>query len=359
MYDKFENANEVAGDLSIASASHLALRTSRSSSQISQGAEMKGRLNMKKIMVMGAAALCAAVGFSDVTSANVVGFNNITLRRGSYITGSSFDMITKAGMRLTDLKPTGYEYTYWQTGRGNGKFNDMVTIDLLTYQGKPEKTWKWLASYDKTAKVWTGYWYDTADTTKAPIVAGSDEDYEFTVGQGIYVSVAANAYGGQTGAAVDQYKLVNSGAAMMDSQQITLRRGSKGVVAPLSRAVRLTELKPTGYQYTYWQTGRGNGKFNDMVTIDLLTYQGKPEKTWKWLATYDKTAKVWTGYWYDTADATKAPIVAGSEADREFKLGEGIYVSVAANAYGGQTGAADDQYSLEFPGLDDDNRVTE
>ena len=299
------------------------------------------------------------MSLADVTSANVVGYNNITLRNGSYMTGSSFDMVTKAGMRLTDLRPTGYEYDYWQTGRGSGMFNDKVTIKLLTYQGKPEKTWKWLASYDKTAKVWTGYWYDTADTTKAPIIAGTAEDFEFDVGNGIYVSVEANAYGGQTGAAADQYKLINSGAAMFDAQQIPLRNGSKGIIAPLSRAVRLTEIKPTGYEYDYWQTGRGSGMFNDKVTIKLLTYQGKPEKTWKWLASYNKTSQVWTGYWYDTADTTKAPIVAGTKADREFKLGEGIYVSVEANAYGGQTGAAADQYKIEFPGLDEDNRVTE
>ena len=303
---------------------------------------------------------CAAVSLADVTSANCVGYNNITLRRGSYMTGSSFDMISKAGMRLTDLKPTGYQYTYWETGRGGAKFNDMVTINLLTAQGKAEKTWKWLASYDKTAKVWvSGYWYDTADPTKTPIVAGSAEDYEFTVGQGIYVSVEASAYSTQSGAAADQYKLVNSGEAMMEAQQITLRRGSKGVVAPLSRAVRLTELKPTGYQYTYWETGRGGAKFNDMVTINLLNSQGKAEKTWKWLASYDKTAKVWvSGYWYDTADTTKAAIVAGSDADREFNLGEGLYVSVEASAYSTQSGATDDQYKLEFPGLDDDNRET-
>ena len=41
--------------------------------QISQGAEMKGRFNMKKLMIAASAALCATVGFSDVTSANVVG----------------------------------------------------------------------------------------------------------------------------------------------------------------------------------------------------------------------------------------------------------------------------------------------
>ena len=34
---------------------------------------MKGRFKMKKLMIAASAALCAAVGFADVTSANVVG----------------------------------------------------------------------------------------------------------------------------------------------------------------------------------------------------------------------------------------------------------------------------------------------
>ena len=42
---------------------------------LSQGIERsnKGKQTMKKLMFTAAAALCAAVGFSDVTSANIVG----------------------------------------------------------------------------------------------------------------------------------------------------------------------------------------------------------------------------------------------------------------------------------------------
>lgn len=39
---------------------------------------------MKKLMVVGAAALCAAVGFSDVTSANIVGYQNTTHTEGGF-----------------------------------------------------------------------------------------------------------------------------------------------------------------------------------------------------------------------------------------------------------------------------------
>ena len=122
--------------------------------------------------------------------------------------------------------------------------------------------------------------------------------------------------------------------------------------------MRLTDLKPTGYEITYWQTGKGSGKFNDMVVITLLNNLGKKDKEWKWAASYDKTSSSWvTGYWYDVDDPEKQPIVAGTEADYQFKLGDGLWVKVDANAYS-KPKVEDDQYSLEFPGVDDDNRVT-
>ena len=142
-----------------------------------------------------------------MTSANVVGYNNITLRNGSYVTGSGFDMITKAGMRLTDLAPTGYQVTYWQTGKGNGKFNDKVSIELLTNQGKSERKWNFAASYDKTALVWTTYWYDNADPEKKPIVAGSEADYSFQLGKGLYVSVSGSAFPSAAKFPDEQYSL--------------------------------------------------------------------------------------------------------------------------------------------------------
>ena len=305
------------------------------------------------------------MSLADVQSANVVGYNNISLRSGRYMTGSNFDKITKAGMRLTDLRPTGYEdITYWSTGKGNGKFNDIVTITLLSYQGKALREWKWLASYNKDTSTWNeGYWYDAADTSKTPIVPGSDADHEFEVGEGLWVNVDPNAYSKPSPKpAADKYKLVNSGQAMLDSQTIPLRSGRKGIIAPLSRAVRLTEIKPTGYEdITYWSTGKGNGKFNDIVTITLLTYQGKALKEWKWLASYNKDTSTWnSGYWYDVADTSKTPIEPGTEADYQFDLGEGLWVNVDPNAYSKPSPKpAADKYLLSFPGLDEDNRVTE
>lgn len=310
---------------------------------------------MKKIIAFSTVALSAAVACAAVESANIVGYNNITLRSGSYVCGSTFNGISLAGTRLTDLRPTGYEnLAYWAGGMGGG-FKEKVSVLLLTYQGKQDRKWTYTRSYDKTNKVWLdGYWFDADDSTKAAIVPGSEADFEFGTGDGLYVTVAANAYSSTTKATADQYKLINSGEAILDSNQVVLRSGSKCVVSPVSRKIRLSEIKPVGYEnLAYWAGGMGGG-FKEKVSVLLLTYQGKQDRKWTYTRSYDKTNKVWLGgYWFDADDSTKAPIAPGSEADFEFDLGEGLYVTVAANAYSSATKATADQYSLEFPGLYD------
>ena len=280
------------------------------------------------------------------------------------MTGGSFlNLNSNRKTRLTDIQPTGYEnLAYWKTGRGNG-FNDKVTIAVLAKNGatavdEEGKQLKWAWKHAKGFET-AGYWVRTGETT--PIVAGDANDYEFGAGEGLWADVAAAAYGGSTGATADQYKLMNNGEAMLDSGTVTLRSGSIGVVAPLSRKVRLTEIKPTGYEnLAYWKTGRGNG-FNDKVTIAVLAKNGatavdEEGKQLKWAWKHAKGFET-AGYWVRTGETT--PIVAGDANDFQFELGEGIWADVAAAAYGGSTGAAADQYKLEFPGVDDDNRVTE
>ena len=269
--------------------------------------------------------------------------------------------------RLTDIKPTGYEnLTYWKTGKGSG-FNDKVTIAILAKNGATAtdldsgKQLKWVWKHAKGFAN-PGYWVRQGETTA--IVAGSADDYQFKPGEAVWADVAGSAYSG-TGYSFPetQYSLQNSGEAMFDSGTFTLRSGSIGTGAPLSRPVRLTEIKPTGYEnLTYWKTGKGSG-FNDKVTIAILAKNGAtatdPDsgKQLKWVW---KHAKGFTnpGYWVRQGETTA--IVAGSADDYQFKLGEAVWADVAGSAYSG-TGYSfpENQYSLEFPGMYDDNRVTE
>ena len=297
-----------------------------------------------------------------------MGYSGFTLRSGNVMVNPSFLQVGNSKIaRLTDIKPTGYEnLTYWKTGKGNG-FNDKVTVAVLSktgstaddpkFEGK-KLIWSW-----KHAKGFAnpGYWVRMGETTA--IVAGSDEDYQFTPGEAVWANVVAGAYGGSTGAGADQYSLQNSGEAMLESGTFTLRSGNIGVGATLSRAVRLTEIKPIGYEnLAYWKTGKGNG-FNDKVTVAVLSktgstaddpkFEGK-KLIWSW-----KHAKGFAnpGYWVRMGETTA--IAPGSDEDYQFKLGEAVWANVVAGAYGGSTGAAADQYKLEFPAVEDDNRVTE
>ena len=76
MFEKVEKMNVEAGDQGIVcggvSSLNLIPHPSCFQSQAAQGGGRKMN-TMKKMMTLGAAALCAAVSLADVTSANVVG----------------------------------------------------------------------------------------------------------------------------------------------------------------------------------------------------------------------------------------------------------------------------------------------
>ena len=68
---------------------------------------------MKQLMTFGAAALCAAVSLADVTSANVVGYQNkaYPVNGGSTIALSTFQKVDGSKITLKDIKVEGGTYT--------------------------------------------------------------------------------------------------------------------------------------------------------------------------------------------------------------------------------------------------------
>ena len=159
-----------------------------------------------------------------------------------------------------------------------------------------------------------------------------------------------------------------SSANIVGYSGFTLRSGSI-MVSPAflnvggSSITRLTDIKPTGYEnLAYWKTGKGNG-FNDKITVAVLAKDGAtaddPKVEGKKLIWAWKHAKGFAnpGYWVRLGESTA--ITPGSADDYQFKLGEAVWANVVAGAYGGSTGAGADQYKLEFPAVEDDNRVTE
>ena len=150
---------------------------------------------------------CAAVSLADVTSANVVGYGNSQLRNGSKMVGFFFNKIGDKGMRLTDLSVNGYlDVAYFKHNARKGIKTDMFTLTILNnvggvakYENGRPKQWCFRRSCTNVGGVWTwgndARWtYQNDDTHD--IVPGSDEDYVFELGEGIWFDVNALAFTG-------------------------------------------------------------------------------------------------------------------------------------------------------------------
>ena len=105
--------------------------------QFSQGAEMKGRFNMKKLMVMGAAALCGAVALADVTSANVVGYQNKPARNNFNYVTPSFRPV--AGMTGADSNEMSINEIQLSADAGTA-----CNLQILDDNGGMAKFYSWI-----------------------------------------------------------------------------------------------------------------------------------------------------------------------------------------------------------------------
>ena len=296
----------------------------------------------------------------------VVGYSGFTLRSSSIMVNPTFLKVGGSNIaRLTDIKPTGYEgLTYFEGSRQTG-FNNQITIAVLAKDGSTAidadtgKDLKWVWHHNKPLASNYGYWTRSGEATE--IKPGDTNDYQFKPGEAVWAYVAPGAY---TGPKVPetQYSLQNSGEAMLESGTFTLRSSSIGVGAPLSRAVRLTEIKPTGYEtLSYFEGSRQTG-FNNQITIAILAKDGSTAtdadtgKDLKWVWHHNKPLASNHGYWTRSGEATE--IKPGDANDYQFKLGEALWAYVAPGAYTGPK-VPETQYMLEFPAVEDDNRVTE
>ena len=293
-----------------------------------------------------------------------MGYSGFTLRSSSIMVNPAFLNVGNGKIvRLTDIKPTGYlDVSYFEGSRQKG-FNDQVTIAILAKDGATAtdpntgKQLKWAWQHAKPFANNHGYWVRMGEATE--IKPGDENDYQFKPGEAVWADVAPGAYTGPK-VAEDKYSLQSSGEAMLDSRTFTLRSSSIGVGAPLSRAVRLTEIKPVGYlDVSYFEGSRQKG-FNDQVTIALLAKDGSTAtdpntgKQLKWAWQHAKPFANNHGYWVRMGEATE--IKPGDENDYQFKLGEALWADVAPGAYTGPK-VAEDKYMLEFPAVEDDNRV--
>ena len=276
--------------------------------------------------------------------------------------GFSFDQIAQGKtMKLTQLQPVGYEdVAYFLAKARKGIKSNIFTLTVLNNGGGAaldndgkQMKWCYLRTYDTDNAVWKddGRWVRLSDSVEIT----TENDVTFTSGQGFWFNVSANAY--PSGTAANKYTLVNSGEAVLESRSILLRSGNTGVAVPLSAAVKLTQLKPVGYEdVAYFQAKARKGIKSNIFTVTVLNNGGGAaldndgkQMKWCFLRTYDTDNSVWKndGRWVRLSDSVEIT----TANDVTFNPGDGLWVNVSANAY--PSGTAADKYTLSFPGIED------
>ncbi len=170
---------------------------------------------MKKLM-FSAVALCAAVGFADITSQNVVGYNTSSLTTGAgklSMIGGSFASVSGSGfqmngdMTITNLKGgTGAgdadTLLMWDPTKASGAGGYTI---FYYYDDGTEAGWCDPATDDYVEKSYTtgfpagsAFWFKPIDgATKALTFSGAVEDADYVepaLSEGKKLSMIANAY---------------------------------------------------------------------------------------------------------------------------------------------------------------------
>ena len=270
---------------------------------------------------------------------NAVGYSNTNvekdgqqLQSASFITIGFQDADGNKGVRLSDLKVTGYEDDM-------GICYGAIWIDMLHTDGSvPEiegmpKSYLWVDDVD------SGFepgWYDTDLTPLADdqSVLGNADEITFACGEGICFN-AKEGY--------DAYaKLVCNGEVVQGQVDFYVNKDGQQIAGnPLCRTIKLSELSVTGYE-------EDMGICYGAIWIDMLHTDGSvPEidgmpKSYLWV---DDVDSGFEAGWYDTDLTPLADdqSVLGNADEIEFKPGEGICIN-AKEGY--------DAYAvLKFPSL--------
>ena len=299
---------------------------------------------MKKLMFgLAVAGLCGAV-CADVTSANVVGYNNFELRDYGNCVGASFLAISDSdGAYLSTIKVDGYQgvESFIDAGATEGDFyfnrlNELGgTIDAEYY--------KWLDMIGEDGNWVGGIWLNAQDQ----IVGGTDEQVEFwgieaaddvllTQGEAVWFKTPA-AEGGA------KYKLVFSGAVSPEDSVFPLVDFGNCIANPMPCDTMLSTVSIDGYQNveSFIDAGATEGDFYfnrlDELggTIDAEYY--------KWLDMIGEDGNWVGGIWLNAYDQ----IVGGTDEQVEFwgieaaddvplKAGEGLWFKAPQAGDGAQ-----------------------
>ena len=219
--------------------------------------------------------LCATVGFSDVTSANIVGYMNRDLEATALALGPSFVNVSGEDIDLVDISVTGYEPYNYEKDEGGARGD--VQMATLTAGGNTATNYKW---YDYTKRgdtpdedvVMKG-WYKVVSRKNVLCARG---EVTLQPGEGLWSNTLA----------YDQ-KLVSSGEVATKADVATAMPASGMMIAtPLPVNVDLVDMYVRGYDPYDYEKDEGGARGD--VQVSTLTAGGNTDTIYKW---YDYTKR--------------------------------------------------------------------
>ena len=287
---------------------------------------------MKKLMIAASAALCATVGFSDVTSANIVGYQNKATVEGNMLAGVAFNNIAEKTYRLSDVIPNGYQGI--QDAIDQGGIQGEIIITLYDAWGDAAGDFYW--NHMCKSKVWepAGYWTgETYENYEGGEGLSADEVL-LQPGNGFWVAFGFWENG---------CTLTVAGEPLMDACNVPTIEGNQLVSSPLAKAYKLGQIIPYGYEGI--QDAIDQGGIQGEIIITLYDAWGDAAGDFYW--NHMCKSKVWepAGYWT-------------GETYENYEGGEGLSASEVTVNPGDALWVAfgfwDDGCGLSFPGLDDE-----
>ena len=220
---------------------------------------------------------------------------------------ANFQVTGDEGYHISDIVPTGYSKNSNYTKANPGGVQGVIVVQLLDEEGGTmvdedesgefELKWKWYHTW-QTGTGWLNdaRWVDGKGDT---VVAGSDNDYLFDNGQGLWVACTT---GWKTG-----MNFSFAGEALLDGGELDLVWGSAAMAIPLSCDCPLVNertgdynIYPTGYSKNSNYTKANPGGVQGVIVMQILDAEGgtevdedeelgEYELKWKWYHTWNST----------------------------------------------------------------------
>ena len=247
---------------------------------------------MKKLMIAAAAALCATVGYSDLESANTVGYLNKSVRKNLSQQVCTFDQIGVAGgaLDIQNLLPVDDD--------GEVVGDGEATIQFITDLGKLTTQYSYYLARELSQSQTEAGWYDDDEELA---------EYSFAAGEAFQVSAASALH------------FIYAGEVNMAETDVPFRRNLSFQANVRPTPVDIQSVIPVdGNDDEAEVIGDGD------VTIQIFSALGKIQTQYSYYLARELSQSQTEAGWYDDDE---------EYADKEFVAGEGFKLSAAQAGY--------------------------